>query len=123
MLVLPAEPPDAGLTRCLQDGNIDRLAMNPAFADLGLPGGNGEQGTVVDCLDKTISQRVQRSAQRSDVFADRDVLLRFGHDRSIVDEGTAGNVRRPVVNWHDGVHEVPVGIAVSYPKLGELAGA
>src|SRR6202790_3039976 len=51
------------------------------------------------------------------------MLLGFGHDRPIVDEGTAGSAGRAVVDRHDGFHEVAVDVEMSDPKLGELAGA
>src|SRR5260370_2225422 len=68
MLVFPAKAADARLTRRLQDGNLDGFAVNPASALLGLAGRNGEQRTVVNRFDKSVSQRVQGIAQRSDGF-------------------------------------------------------
>src|SRR6267142_2901428 len=123
VLVFPGEAAEAGLARRLQDGNIDGFAMNPASALLGLPGRNGEQRTVVYRFDVSVSERVQRSAQGPDAFAHRNVLLRFGQNRPIVDDRTAGNAGRAVVDEHRGIHEVAVGVEMPDPQLGKLAGA
>ena len=86
MLVLPAEAPDTGLTRCLEDGDLDRLAVNPPLAALTVSRRDGEQSAVVDRLHETVSERVERGAQCVDVLRNRYVLLRLRHHGPVIED-------------------------------------
>jgi hypothetical protein len=68
VLVFPAEAPHACLTWCFQHLNLDGLAVNPAFADVRLVLGKGQQRLIVNRLDKAVSQSIERRAQRPDGF-------------------------------------------------------
>jgi hypothetical protein len=54
VLILPAETPDARLTRRLEDGNLDRLAVNSTFTALWLRCRNREQRAIADRFDEAI---------------------------------------------------------------------
>ena len=68
MLIFPAEAAHAGLSRRFKNWDKHRFTMNPIVADFRLVGSNGEQRLVIDCLDKSISQRIEYRPQSADVL-------------------------------------------------------
>src|SRR5580658_8645206 len=62
VLILPAEAPDTGLSRGLEDRSLHHFPIHSAFAQLWLRRGDRDQGAVVDGLHKPIAQRIQSGA-------------------------------------------------------------
>ena len=122
MLVLPAEAPDAILTRRLQHGNSDSLAVNLAMGSTHLLGSDGHQRVVIDCFDKAVSQRVERRPQRPDILRFRHMFLRLRDHRAIIDEGTSADAARAIIDGNGWIDKIAVGIRVADAQLSELAG-
>ena len=122
MLVLPAETADAILSRGLQNGDLDSLAVNLAVGSTHLLGGDVQQRAVVDRFDKAIAQRVDRRPQCPDILRYRYMFLRLGDDRAIIDEGTSADAARAIVDGDGWIDKIAVRIGVADAQLGELAG-
>ena len=120
MLVFPAETPDTRLACCLQNRHLDGFAVDPARADFGLACGDCQQRAVVDRFDESISQSVERRAQCPNILGDWNVFLGLRDDGAIIHYGTAGNLVSATVDWHRGINEVAVCVAMADPQLGEL---
>ena len=122
MLVLPAEAPDAILSRRLQHGDGDGLAVNLAVGSTHLLGGDGHQRVVVDRFDEAIAQRVERRPQRPDILRFRHMFLRLRDHRAIIDEGTSADAARAIIDGNSWIDKIAVRIGVADAQLGELAG-
>jgi hypothetical protein len=83
----------------------------------------GEQGTVVNGFNKTVTESVESRPQRADVFCGGDVFLRLWNHCSVVDDGSARDSVCAIVNRHGGIHEIPVCILVTYAEFSKLASA
>src|SRR5215472_1381576 len=121
MLILPAEAADAGLARRLEDGNLDRLPVNPPLAGRALSRGNVQQSTVVNRLHEAVSESVERGAQSPDVLGDRYVLLCFRNDGTVIENGAPLDGRGTVIDRDHGIDEVAVFVVMADPQLRELA--
>src|SRR6266478_2428294 len=121
VLVFPAETPNTRLAWCLQNRHLDGFAVDPARADFGLACGDCQQRAVVDRFDESISQSVERCAQCPNILGDWNVFLCLRNDGAIIHYGTAANLVSATVDWHRGIHEIAVCIAMAGPQLGELA--
>ena len=122
MLVLPAEAPDAILSRRLQHGDGDGFAVNLAVGSTHLLGGDGDQRVVVDRFDEAITQRIHRRRHRPDILRFRHMFLRLRDHRAIVDEGTSADAARAIIDGNGWIDKIAVGIRVADAQLGELAG-
>ena len=60
MLVLPAEAPDGGLSRRLEDGNIKNLPADPAKCGAALAPREVEQRLVGNGLHKSVAEETER---------------------------------------------------------------
>src|SRR5215475_5320650 len=122
MLIFPAKAPDAELAGGLQNGYLNGFALDQPVALPWLAPRDGHQRCIVDRLDETVTQRVQRSAQCAGGLRKRDMLLRLRAGGAIVDERAAGNSILAPVDGHGRIDEISVVIAVAYPDLGNLTG-
>src|SRR6202049_1156164 len=123
MLIFPPKPAYARLSRSFQNRNLDGLAMNFSIADLSLMLGYCEQGTVINGLDKTVTQRIESRPERADVFSRGDMFLCLWNHGPVVDDGPACDRVCPIVNRHGGIHEIAVCVTVACAELGKLASA
>src|SRR5437016_621121 len=121
VLVFPAETPDSRLAWCLQNRHLDGFAVDPARADFRLACGECQQRAVVNRFDESISQSVERCAQCPNILGDWNVFLCLRDDGAIIHYGAAANLVSATVDWHRGIHEISVCIAMAGPQLGELA--
>ena len=121
MLILPPETPDTGLTRGLEEGNLDGLPVDPPLARLTLSRGEGQQRTVVNRLYEAVAEGVERGAQCPNVLANRYVLLCFRNDGSVVENGPPLNGGRTIVDRDYRIDEIAVVVAMADAQLGELA--
>jgi len=122
VLVLPAEAPNAILSRRLQHGDGDGLAVNLAVGSTRLLGGDGHQRVVVDRFDEAVAQRVEHRPQRPDIFRFRHMFLRLRDHRAIIDEGTSADAARAIIDGNGWIDKIAVGIRVADAQLSELAG-
>src|SRR5260370_18709989 len=120
MVILRAEGGDTRLAWSLEERNLDCFAVNPPGADFRLSCPNRQQGPVVNRFHESVSQSIERRAQRPDVFGDWDVFLRLRNHGAVVYDGAAGNCIGAVVDQHRGVHEVAVLVPMSDAHLGKL---
>jgi hypothetical protein len=123
VLILPAKTADAGLAGGFENGHLNGLTANAAITGVRLILRDGLQRAVVNGFDETVAQGIERCAQGADIFRGRNVLLSFGNDGAIVDDGAAGNCGGAIVNRNGGIYKVATGIAVRGAQFGELAGA
>src|SRR5579864_215386 len=121
MLILPAKAADAHGSRCFEHRDFNRLALNHSVAFFWLLSGNVEQSLIIDRFDESVTQRVQHSAQSADVLGGRQMLLGLRTDRTIIDDGTAGNRVLAVVDENGGIDEIAHIIEVPGAHLGDLA--
>ncbi len=96
---------------------IPSPVSDPAATDFRLVGGNGEEGAVIDRFDKSISERVERSAQGADILCDWNMLLRLRDHGAIVDNRTAGDLVGAAIDCHRGIDEVAVDIPMADAQL------
>src|ERR1700757_2746648 len=120
MLVLPAEPPDACLSRRLKNWNFYSLSVDSAAGLLSLTLADCFQCAVINRLHKPITQGIQRSAQSANIFGCWYVFLHLRTDSAIVDNRTAGNGVLSIVNSDSRIYEIAVCIVVANTKFGEL---
>jgi hypothetical protein len=102
---------------------LNGLAVNLSVTDFRLVLRYGEQGTVVNGFNKTITESIESRPQRADVFCSGDVFLRLWNYCSVVDDGSARDSICAIVNQHGGIHEIAVCVLVTCAEFSELAGA
>src|SRR4029077_18999350 len=108
MLILPAEPTYARLSRSFQKRNLNGLAVNPSVTDLSLMIRYRKQGTVINGLNEAVPQSVKSRPQCTDMLCGGDMFLRLWNHGPIVDDGPASDRVCPIVNRHGRIHEIAV---------------
>src|SRR5579859_6702524 len=121
VLVLPAEPAYAGLSWNFQNRNLNGFTMNFALTQARLVFRDGQQGLIVNGLNKTVSKRTQHGAQSANIFGGRRVLLGLGANGTVIDDGAVGNAVCAVIDQYRGIYKIALCVAMSHPDLGELA--
>src|SRR5579863_3842060 len=123
ILVLPAKPPHSCFPWRFQNRNLDGLTVNLAATHSRLILRDGHQGVVINRFNEAISQGIQHSPPRTDVFGVRYMLLRLGTDGAIVHQRTAGNGVFAVIDEDARVHEIPIRVIMAHTEFSNLAGA
>ena len=130
VLILPAEAPDPGLPRGLDDRDDEGLSVDAAVSLPLLPAREVEQRLVGHALDEPVAQEIERDPRRADGLAVGHALVDLGvgggrarADRAIVDERAPGDDHGAARDRDLGVLERAVGTAVADAQLGDLARA
>src|SRR4051794_13275084 len=109
MLILPSKPSSPIVAGSFQHRHLDELSVDPAIRLVSLSTGKIDQRVAVDRLYESIAEDAQGHAKGSQVFRCRNAFLGLGARRSIVNQGTAYDAVRAVVNRDCRIHE-PIAI-------------
>ena len=121
MLVLPSESTDTCLPCGFEERDLDCFSTDSAFTLFRLVPGDCYQRVVIDSFDETVPQRIQCSAQRSNVFGGRDVFLSLGTSGAVVHDGASANGVQSIIDKDGWIDEVAVLIVVANAELRDLA--
>src|SRR5215831_9129061 len=127
MLVLPAEPTNAGLSGSFDNRHVNHLPTDFAMGLLTLPLRQSDQSFVSYCFHKTVSQDAQGYPRSADFLAVGHVLLDFcvgesgvWTDGAIIHQSAAGNDLGPVRDRNVWVIKKVVRPLMAYPQLRDL---
>src|SRR5579862_8058507 len=122
ILVFPAKSPHSCLPRRFQNRNLNGLTVNLAVVMGRLILGDRHQRVVGNGLNKAISQSVEHSPPRADVFCVWHMLLCLWGDGAIVDQRTTLDDICAVIDEDGRVHEIAIVVPMTHAEFGNLAG-
>ena len=124
VLVLPAEASAAHFVSCFRHRHLDELARDLPSALRRLIVGDSHQSVAVNGLNKSVPQRVQGGAERTNSFRTGYPLLCLRASGPVIHQRTIRNDDRisvAVLDGDVGIDEVAERIEMSRAQLGDLA--